>query len=315
MRFNKLDLNLLVALDALLAECSITRAAARLHMSASAMSSALARLREYFDDDLLVQVGRKMEITPRAEVLRDAVRDVLMRIDAGVAAQPHFDAWQADREFLISVSDYTQAVVVPHALAAAARQAPQVRFNFVPQVDNPQRALERGEVDLLVIPQGMGSEHHPSETLFDERFSCVVWSGSALARQPLTFEAYTAAGHVVMQPVSPGGYSFETWFVQRYGVTRRVDVRTYSFIAAAQLVLGTDRIATVHHRLALQLQRMLPITLMEPPFPMAQMQQSIQWHKYRTHDPAIVWLRQLLHDAVREMDAPLDQLSTAKPKD
>jgi DNA-binding transcriptional LysR family regulator len=305
MRFNKLDLNLLVALDALLAECSITRAAERLHMSASAMSSALARLREYFDDDLLVQVGRKMEITPRAEVLRDAVRDVLMRIDAGVAAQPQFDPAQTEREFRISVSDYSQATLAPHALALAWRQAPMLRFNFVPQVDNPQRALERGEVDLLVIPQGMGSEHHPTETLFNERFTCVVWSGSALARQPLSFEAYTAAGHVVMQPVTPGGggYSFETWFMQRYGVTRRVDVHTYSFIAAVQLVPGTDRIATVHHRLALQLQRMLPITLLDPPFPMTEMQQSMQWHKYRSHDPAIVWLRRLFHDAVKTMDA------------
>lgn len=304
MRFNKLDLNLLVALDALLAECSITRAAERLHMSASAMSSALARLREYFDDDLLVQVGRKMEITPRGEVLRDAVRDVLMRIDAGVAARPQFDPAQTDREFRVSISDYSQATLVPHALALAWRQAPMLRFNFVPQVDNPQRALERGEVDLLVIPQGMGSEHHPTESLFNERFTCVVWSDSALARQPLSFEAYTAAGHVVMQPVSPTGYSFESWFVQRYGVTRRVDVHTYSFIAAAQLVLGTDRIATVHRRLALQLQRMLPIALLDPPFPMPEMQQSMQWHKYRSHDPAILWLRRLFHDAVGAMDAP-----------
>lgn len=162
---------------------------------------------------------------------------------------------------------------------------------------------EHGDVDLLVIPQGMGSEHHPSETLFSERFTCVVWADSALARQPLSFEAYTAAGHVVMQPVSPSGYSFESWFVQRYGVSRRVDVQTYGFVAAAQLVLGTDRIATVHRRLALRMQRMLPIALLEPPFPMPEMQQSMQWHKFRSHDPAIVWLRDCFHEAVREMDA------------
>jgi len=303
MRFHKLDLNLLVALDALLVECSISRAAERLHMSASAMSSALSRLRDYFDDELLVQVGRKMEITPRAEVLRDAVRDVLMRIDAGIAAQPQFDPAQADREFRVSVSDYSQATVVPHVLALAWRQAPMLRFNFVPQVDNPQRALERGEVDLLVIPEGMGSELHPTETLFNECFKCVVWSGSAMARRPLSFEDYTGAGHVVMQPIGPTGYSFESWFMQRYGVNRRVDVHTYSFVAAVQLVLGTERIATVHRRLALQMQRMLPIALLEPPFPLPEMQQSMQWHKYRSLDPAIVWLRNLFHDAARAMDA------------
>jgi DNA-binding transcriptional LysR family regulator len=88
MRFNKLDLNLLVALDALFRLRSVSRAAEQLHMSQSALSSSLARLREYFDDELLVQVGRQMELTPRAEVLREAVRDVLVRVDTTITAMP-----------------------------------------------------------------------------------------------------------------------------------------------------------------------------------------------------------------------------------
>ena len=88
MRFNKLDLNLLVALDAMLAERSISKAAERLHLSQSAMSNALARLRDYFDDELLVQVGRKLELTPRAETLKESVRDVLVRVDSAILAQP-----------------------------------------------------------------------------------------------------------------------------------------------------------------------------------------------------------------------------------
>lgn len=88
MRFNKLDLNLLVALDALLKERSVTRAAEALNLSPSAMSNSLARLREYFDDDLLMQIGRKMELTPRAESLHGAVRDLLLRIDSTIAVAP-----------------------------------------------------------------------------------------------------------------------------------------------------------------------------------------------------------------------------------
>uniref|UniRef100_UPI002FC8DF34 LysR family transcriptional regulator n=1 Tax=Hydrogenophaga sp. TaxID=1904254 RepID=UPI002FC8DF34 len=214
MRFNKLDLNLLVALDAMLTERSISRAAERLHISQSATSNALARLREYFDDDLLVQVGRKMELTPRAEALRDPVRDVLVRVDTTITAQPEFIASRSDREFRILVSDFTMAVLLPHALALAQRQGSTVRFQFLQQVEQPQRALERGEADLLVMPRDYCSPNHPIETVFRETFTCVVWQESRIAREGLTFERYAAAGHVVMQPPGTNQGSFEVWFMQ-----------------------------------------------------------------------------------------------------
>jgi LysR family nod box-dependent transcriptional activator len=302
VHFNKLDLNLLVALDALLTELSISRAAERLHMSQPAMSNALARLRTYFDDPLLVQVGRKMEATPRAEALRDAVRDVLVRVDATITAQPRFDAAQSDREFTLLVSDFTLSVIGRHLVALAAKQSSTVRFRFHPQVEMPQRALERGEADMLVIPSGYCSPDHPTETLFEEEFSCVVWDESRWAQKgSLSFEDYTAAGHVVMQP--PGGMTFESWFMQRYGASRRVEVTSFSFATAPSLIVGTDRIATVHTRIARLAARQLPLTLLPPPMPMPRMIQCIQWHKYRTQDPGLLWLRQLLHAAALEMDA------------
>jgi LysR family transcriptional regulator, nod-box dependent transcriptional activator len=306
VHFNKLDLNLLVALDALLTDHSISRAAERVHVSQPAMSNALARLREYFDDPLLVQVGRKMEPTPRAEALKDAVRDVLVRVDSTIAMQPKFEPAQSDREFQLLVSDYTLTVLAPHLVALAAEQSPGVRFQFHPQVENPQRVLERGEADLLVIPTGFCSPDHPIEVLFEEEFCCVVWSGSRLAAAgTVSFEDYTAAGHVMMQP--PGGTSFETWFMQRYGVSRRIEVTTFSFATAPSLVVGTERIATLHTRLARLVQRHLPLTLLTPPMPMPRMEQAIQWHKYRTQDPGLVWLRGLLQQASRRMDSSAAQ--------
>lgn len=302
MHFNKLDLNLLVALDALLTELSISRAAERLHMSQPAMSNALARLRAYFDDPLLVQVGRKMEATPRAEALRDAVRDVLVRVDTTITTQPRFDAAQSDREFTLLVSDFTLSVIGSHLVSLAAQQSSTVRFHFHSQVETPQRALERGEADMLVIPSGYCSPDHPTETLFEEEFSCVVWSESRWARQgALSFDDYTAAGHVVMQP--PGGMTFESWFMQRYGVSRRVEVTSFSFATAPSLIVGTERIATVHTRLARLAACQHPLTLLPPPMPMSRMVQSIQWHKYRTQDPGLIWLRNLLHAAAQAMDA------------
>lgn len=302
MRFNKLDLNLLVALDAMLTETSISKAAERLHISQSAMSNSLARLREYFDDELLVQVGRRMELTPRAEALREAVHDVLLRVDTTIATQPDFLPRLSDREFSVFVSDFTLMTLMPHVITLAHAQAPKVRLCLQPQVEDPARSLERGEVDLLILPQDYTSPSHPTEALFTETFSCVVWNQSHLAREPLTFEQYAHAGHVAVRPARSQPMSFEGWFVQRYGLERRDEISTYSFASAPGLVVGTDRIATVHSRLARFSASHLPIAVHAPPLPMPEMVQTIQWHKYRSKDPGLMWLRGLFQQAVVSMD-------------
>jgi DNA-binding transcriptional LysR family regulator len=302
MRFNKLDLNLLVALDVLLKERSVTRAAEALNLSASAMSNALARLREYFDDELLVQIGRKMELTPRAEALQQAVRDVLLRIDSTIAAPPAFDPAISDRTFRIFASDYTQIVLAPAMLALAARARSTVRFEFAPQVAEPHRDLERGEADLLIIPSGFMSPDHPREVLYRENFVCMLWRHGALADGELSFERYVAADHVAMQPAGGRADAFEGWFLKRYGITRRVSVTTYSFITLPALLEGTDRVATVHERVARRLVGAWPLEIRPTPIPIDPMEQAMQWHKFRTNDPGLTWLRNLLVEAALRMD-------------
>jgi LysR family transcriptional regulator, nod-box dependent transcriptional activator len=301
MRFNKLDLNLLVALDALLSECSITRAAERVHLSQSAMSNSLARLRDYFEDELLVQVGRRLEPTPRAQVLREAVRDVLMRIDTSIAAKPQFDCTASDREFRLCISDYTMEVLMPHALAQAAQQRSSVRFKLLPQVSSPARALERGEADLLVIPKAYCAPDHPVDLVFTDEFVCVVWEQSSHALEGMTFDRYAHASHVVMQPVNSDKPAFESWFVQRFGLARRIEVVTYSLAALPAMVVGTDLVATVHSKLARSMKAALPIALLPVPLPMPVFEQAMQWHKYRSLDPGILWLRRLMLDAAGAM--------------
>lgn len=317
MHFHKLDLNLLVALDTLLSLQSVSRAAEQLHMSQSAMSNALARLRDYFDDELLVQIGRKMELTQRAEVLRDAVQDVLLRIDTTITAQPKFEPAKSDRVFRICLSDYSMVTLIPHMLALAQSQASSVKFQLLPQVGQPDRALERGEADLLVIPKAFCSPNHPMDILFEETFRCAVWSGSRIAASgKLDAEVYAQAGHAVMQPTSfarPGhvvmqptmgnNLSFEAGSMQKLGLERRVEVSTFSFFAVPSLVVGTERIATVHARLARMAERFLPVKLFPLPFALPPMEQAVQWHKYGTKDPGLVWLRGLLSAAAKEMDA------------
>ncbi|PTT80205.1 nodulation protein NfeD [Pelomonas sp. HMWF004] len=302
MRFNKLDLNLLVALDVLLKERSVTRAAETLNLSPSAVSNSLARLREYFDDDLLVQIGRKMEVTPRAEGLQDAVRDVLLRIDSTIAAPAAFDPKTSDRMFRIFASDYTQMVLGPAMLSLAAQQRATVRFEFAPQVNQPHRYLERGEADLLIIPTGFMSADHPSEVLYEENFVCMVWRDGALAKGELSFDRYAAAEHVVMQPGSGREDAFEGWFLKRYGITRRVAVLTYSFTTLPALLVGTDRVATVHERSARRLAKVWPLEIRPTPMPFDAMEQAMQWHKFRTNDPGLSWLRGLLSEAAQRLD-------------
>jgi LysR family nod box-dependent transcriptional activator len=301
MRFKKLDLNLLVALDALLTDKNVTRAGERVFLSQSTMSNALSRLRQYFDDDLLVQVGGRMELTPRAELLKEAVRDVLVRIDTTVAAQPAFDPTASDREFTLFVSDYSMEVLVPGMLALAHQRGCRVRFNLKPQVSQPYRHLERGEADLLIIPENFCSPDHPLDQLFEDRFVCVVWRESPLAQGELTRARYVQARHVSMCPPDGSLPVFDTWLANDHGVTREIALTTYSFSVMPYLVIGTDLIATVHWRLADKLHGLLPIEIRPVPLPMKNLHQAVQWHKYRTRDPGLVWLRGLLREAADAM--------------
>lgn len=302
MRFKKLDLNLLVALDVLLRERSVTRAAEELNLSPSAVSNALARLREYFDDELLVQIGRKLEPTPRAESLQEAVREVLVRIDSTVAAQPAFEPQVSDRRFRILASDYTQFAIAPGVLALAAKERSRVSFDFMAQVNAPHRELERGDADLLIVPTHFMSPDHPRELLQLENFVCVVWRDSALAKGDLTFQRYIDAEHAVMQPSAGNPAAFEGWFLQRFGVTRNVTVTTYSFVTLPMLVVGTERIATVHERIARRLVHVWPLEIRPTPIPFEKMEQSMQWHKFRTNDPGLSWLRGLFTKAAQQVD-------------
>lgn len=303
MRFNRLDLNLLVALDALLTERNISRAAEKVHLSQSTMSHALSRLREHCKDELLVQVGRKMELTPRAESLRDPIRDVLVRISATMDAELEFDPAKSDREFVLHVSDYSMDVLLSHVLTLAHQQGSRVRFKLLPQVGSPSRSLERGEVDLLLIPAAYCSPEHPTEAVFEEEFLCVVWQGSQLAHGDLSIDRYVNARHVVMEPPGTGQPAYENWLMKRHGVTRKIEVSTYSFSTIPSMIVGTELIATVHARLARKAARALPLKVLPLPLAMPPLVQSMQWHQHRTHDAGLVWVRSLLRLGAARMDA------------
>lgn len=300
MRFKKLDLNLLVALDLMLRLRSISRAAEQMNMSQSAMSNALTRLRQYFDDPLLVQVGRRLELTPRAEAMQDSVRDILVRVDAAISSEADFDPAQSNREFSVLMSDFTMQVLMPHVLRLAYEASPSIRFRLLPQQTFPYLEIDRGEADLLVAPKIFSSADHPSLPLFEDDYCCVVWNEGRLAGRPLTEKDFAEAGHIRMVP-STGAISFEDQFLERRGIARRIEATSFSFTSLPYLVVGTDRIATVHSLIAKQAQRHLPIEIHPLPFPWTRLDEVLQWHGHRSRDPGLVWLRGIFEQAATAM--------------
>ena len=197
MRFKGLDLNLLIALDALLTERNVSVAARKVFLSQSAMSGALARLREHFGDELLVPLGRKMVLTSAAELLAEPLRQLVLQIEVTVGTSLRFDASTSTRAFVVHASDYVTEVVLSRVVPMVAQEAPGVVLEIVPPSNDPAGALESGDVDLLITPDSYASGHHPTELLYEEQHVVVGWRENPALAVPLTVDTFFSLGHVV----------------------------------------------------------------------------------------------------------------------
>ena len=216
-----------------------------------------------------------------------------MRIDSTIAAQPEFDPASETREFRLLVSDYTTAVLIPALLACLYRRAPGVRIRLLDQYDTPANVLEQGDTDFLVIPSQYSSKDHPCAALFEEDYLCVTWEGNSRVRDQLTLDDYLNCGHVTATFATPKPVTtFDGWFMDSFDVKRRVEVVAPTMAGLPALVVDTDRIATVHRRIALLAQQSLPVKLWNPPATIPRLVQVLQWHKHRADDPAICWMRE-----------------------
>ncbi|HWU65113.1 MAG TPA: LysR substrate-binding domain-containing protein [Ensifer sp.] len=300
MRFKNLDLNLLVALDALIRERNVSRAAEEMFITQSAMSNALGRLRDYFDDPLLIQVGRTMELSPLAASLEPSLRDIIVRIEAAIVSTPSFVPAETTRTISLIVSDYTLSTLMPIFLQLVTRQAPRLHIDFKPQQTLPHLLLERGEADLVIAPTVFSSPNHPSEVLFEDPICCVVSSDGPFTGPGLTKQEFLSAGQVVMRPPN-GGESFAQRVCEQLGLNIRIEVETYSFSSLPLLVRGSDRITLIQRSLADTLLKLGGLRLIELPVAFPALQQSVQWHSYRTRDPALTWIRSQIREAASIM--------------
>ncbi|MDB5806133.1 MAG: transcriptional regulator, LysR family [Betaproteobacteria bacterium] len=301
MNLNGLDLNLLVALDALLEEQSVTRAGERLHLSQSAMSGALARLREHFGDPLLAPLGRKLKRSALGDALVAPVRAILMQITAVFEAGPVFDPASSSRCFKVMASDYGSTVLVSEFLRRIKDRAPRVGVEVIPFADSPAQSLEEGDLDALIISREFLSPNHPSELLFTDTFACVAWDGNPNIGKRIAIAQFLDSGHVVVKYGKHGIAHIEERFFQRAGYKRRVEVTVTSFSAVPRFIVGTYRIAMMHKRLATLYAQTMPLRVLPPPINTPVLEQSMQWHAYRNDDPGGAWFREELRQAARAL--------------
>lgn len=294
MRYRQLDLNLLIALDALLAERSVTRAAAKLNMTQPAMSGALARLRERFEDPLLLQVGRKMELTPRAEALLEPLHDIILRIDSTLESEPQFDASKSKRRFVIVASDYSIHLFLLPILKDIRRQAPGMAFEFRHPSKNAQADLEAGEIDFVIAPAIDTLAQHPHVDLFEDDYSIVASDANTVIGDTLSFDQFMAMGHVIFRAGDGSLPWFDRWFEQEYGSARRVETSLHSFELLPLFVLDSDLIAVLPTRLAKYYSQILPIAQYPLPLEAPVLTEVLQWNRYRDEDPANKWFRERL---------------------
>jgi LysR family nod box-dependent transcriptional activator len=293
MDFHNFDAGLLAALDALLTEKNVTQAGRRLNLSQPATSIILSRLRRYFGNELLVQQGRRMVLTPLAESLVQPVHNCLIQIQHTVASKAEFKPGLSNRRFCLAVSDYVAAVLMTRVMQEAARLAPGVGFELVRLDEDIDRKLDRGDIDFLIRPSVHALAAHPREPLFEDTHACVVWQKNPLIGDTISRKQFLSLGQIAVH-FGHAPAIFEDWFSVRYGEIRKVEVVTQDFEVACRLVAGTDRIATVMTRLALLCEEHLPIRLLRPPFAVPKVTHCLQWHRYQDQDPGHVWLRSLL---------------------
>ncbi len=295
------DLNLIVALDALLRERSVTRAAARIGISQSAMSHALSRLRSVTGDALLVRSKSGMVPTIRAEALGPPIRRALADVAGALAKTPVFDPKTARGKVIIGTSDYGELVLLPKIVARVAREAPGIDLR-VRSIGDATSPLASGEIDVSIAPL-QPTDDAPAifgRRLFDERFVCVVRKANPLAGKKLTLARYVAASHVLITPRETAGGPVDD-ALARLGMKRRVAVMVPHFLIAPHVVAATDLICTVAARVAHALAKPLGLAVLTPPPELALggFTMSAVWHERTQNDPAQRWIRDLLADVAK----------------
>jgi len=296
-----IDYNLLRPLRALLEERSVTRAAARLHVSQPAMSIALGRLRAHYEDPLLVRHGNRHDLTPLGERLLGALPTALAEVEQVLRLQSRFDPVTSTRQFVIAGIDYTIARLAPALNRILEREAPNVRFEF-PEAD---RSMVDGfpdslrTIDGVIMPHGYIAEH-PCIDLVTESWVFLLDAASGLSEVPTADELLTRP--LVHNLAARDGMTPVQQQLRFRGIEMAIAAVTPHFFVMPSIILGTDRVAIVPEGFARMAVRMAPrLRAVPSPLELDPVRDAFWWHADREHDAEHVWLRRVITRAKRHI--------------
>jgi LysR family nod box-dependent transcriptional activator len=308
MDLTGVDLNLLVAFDALMDERSVTRAASRLSLSQPGMSNTLARLRKLFGDPLLVREGLTLIPTPRADALRQPVRDALAIIGEALGQRTGFDPARDRATWTVSCSDYSLLMLIGPLVRRLAAEAPGVTIRVLPRAPDPVRLLRDATADLVIEPaEIMPDAQLASQRLFADRWLCCVWAGNSKVGNSkvgnqMTLDAYLRLGHLVYSMGRGQPASIVDQYLEQSRLPRRIEFTVESFLLAPFLLEGTDLVTVVPERAVPHLRRTADIRLLEPPVPLPAITEMLWWHPRHTARPAHAWIRARIAEIAAEFE-------------
>ncbi|MFS8204265.1 LysR family transcriptional regulator [Streptomyces sp. CWNU-52B] len=301
----QLDLNLLTALDALLEEGSVTDAAARLHVSAPAMSRTLGRIRRATGDQILVRTGRTMTPTPRALALRARVHDLVQQAEAVLSPDTEVDLAALERTFILKWHDALTAAAGPALLRSLRAEAPGVRLRFLAEASTDTHDPRRGDIDLEAGSSEPASPEIRHEVVGHDRLVLALRPSHPLCRGPLALADYVAAEHVTISrrgrlrdPIDDA--------LEAQGVSRQVVAAAPTVAAALQFVRHHDLVAAVTHLVSRPLLDGLGLCTRPLPLPMPTVPVHLAWHQRYDNDPAHTWLRSRARAALHRACDPTD---------
>jgi LysR family nod box-dependent transcriptional activator len=295
MNLRQFDLNLLVALDILLKERSVTRAAERLHLSQPAMSGMLARLRHAFDDELLVRVGRKLEPTEFAAGIGGRVREVVADLEELLDSGTRFDPANENRSFRIGASDYTVLMLCGPLLRRLTETAPNICVHFVRLDLSVSERLTEAEIDFGILPVEFETGL-PSKAMFEDDWVCAAWKGHPVRHDRLTLDEFLMHPHIAFNISDPGHVSIADEYLAGNGYERKVVASTESFTAAPFLLKETSMLTMVPRRLGEAMREAAEIRLLELPFEVPRLKETLTWSPRFTSSLGHTWMREQLVD-------------------
>ncbi|WP_316194383.1 LysR family transcriptional regulator [Bradyrhizobium sp. SZCCHNRI3052] len=302
MNLAALDLNLLVALDALLRESSVSRAALRIGLSQPATSHALQRLRDLLGDPLLVRTGARMELTPRALALQAPLAQALDQV-RGLFTPDAFDAARSERQFRLMMPDLAVELLMPSLMAKVTRAAPNLRIDVVPWRGPAIFHAEFARTIDMVISIGNAFKGFHRQLLYTDSDALAVRRGHPAGRRLNRRDAFLAARHVAVVLRGQSEDLIDGWLRSK-GWERRIALVVPSYIEALHVAARTDLVAFVPRRLIAALAQALSLSTVAPPLDPGIDEQYMFYPTRAQVEPGSIWLRTLMLETGRELGAP-----------